>query len=75
MINYYLRPGNALVRINTDTKEIVNILNLPIQKTISKLDNEQYYNTIVNEASSWPTSDEQTFNSNYQEVLSILSNL
>ena len=75
MISYYTRPGEVYVKINSETFEIVNVLSLPTQKTISKMDNQQYYELIMSNISSWPTIDEQTFNAKYQEVLSILNNL
>lgn len=75
MNNYYIRPGQVFVKINTSTKQIINVLNLPIQKTISVLNNEDYYNTIVNQIMTWESTDEITFNNNYNEVYTYLNNL
>jgi NADH:ubiquinone oxidoreductase subunit D len=75
MKNYYIRPGGAYVRIDNDTKEIINILNHETQKTISKLDNLDYYNSIMIQIQSWEISDETTFNNMYNVVLSKINNL
>lgn len=75
MINYYLRPGNVYVRINESTKEIVNILNHPEQKTISKLTGTDYYNFIMTQINSYTSSDKATFDEAYNTVLSQLNNL
>lgn len=68
MISYYLRTGNVYVKINSETKQIVNVVNTPMQKTISKLEDETYYNNIVLQLENWVISDENTFTTNYNEV-------
>jgi hypothetical protein len=75
MKNYYLRPDQVYVRIDNDTKEIINVLNHGTQKTLSKLNNVDYYNNIITQASNWTVSDEATFNNMYNIVLSNLNNL
>jgi hypothetical protein len=72
MINYYLRPDKCLVKIDDSTKEIINVLNIPIQKTISKINNDSYYDSIISQVTSWQVSDENTYVTNYNEVLSLL---
>ena len=73
MINYYKRPGDVHVKINNETFEITNVLNLPTQKTISILNSQEYYNMIISNISTWQSSDEVTFNNIKSEVLSILN--
>ena len=68
MISYYLRTGNVYVKINSETKQIVTVVNTPMQKTISKLEDETYYNNIVLQLENWVISDENTFTTNYNEV-------
>lgn len=68
MISYYLRPGDVYVKINSETKEIINVVNTPIQKTISKLSDETYYNNVIVQLENWVVSDETTFTTNYNEV-------
>ena len=68
MISYYLRTGNVYVKINSETKEIINLVNTPIQKTISKLSDETYYNNVILQLENWVVSDENTFTTNYNEV-------
>ena len=72
MINYYLRPGNVYVKINLQTKEIVNVLNTNVQKTISKLNDDAYYNNVTLQVENWQVSDEITFITNYNEVKNII---
>ena len=68
MISYYLRTGNVYVKINSETKQIVNVVNTPMQKTISKLEDETYYNNVILQLENWVVSDETTFTTNYNEV-------
>lgn len=75
MKNYYIRPGQVYVRIDSDTKQITNLLMATTQKTISVLNNEDYYNTITNQAITWTIIDEYTFNQKYNEVFTYLNNL
>jgi len=72
MISYYLRTGNVYVKINSETKEIVNVVNTSIQKTISKLVDESYYNNITLQLENWQVSDEVVFTTNYNEVKNII---
>jgi len=73
MKNYYKRPGEVYVSIDTDTKEIINVLNLPQQKTISKLNSQEYYDKIIIEASNWETANEQSFTDVKTQVLALLN--
>lgn len=75
MKTYYLRPGYAIVRVDSESKEIVQVLNLQKHKRISKLDGNEFYNTIATQVTGWTASDEITFNSTYNEVLSSINNL
>lgn len=68
MISYYLRTGNVYVKINSETKEIINVVNTTTQKTISKLEDENYYNNIVLQLENWVVSDENTFTINYNQA-------
>ena len=72
MISYYLRQSVVFVKIDHNTKEVINILNLPEQKTISKLNSEEYYNNIVAQVPTWTESDETTFNQKKAEVLQLI---
>jgi len=73
MINYYVRQEVVYVRINHTTKEIINVLNLPIQKTVSRIIGDEYYNNIMTQIGSWTETDEVTFNSKKDEVMTNLS--
>lgn len=75
MVNYFLRPGGAYVRIDEDTQTISLVLNLDIQKTVSFISNNpEYYNKTLNEVNKWTISDQVTFDNNRNEVLAYLNN-
>lgn len=62
MINYYVRPDGAHVKVDTETKMVVNVLNIPTQKTISHIVNEEYYNNMLPQFSTTYTpTDEATY--------------
>ena len=74
MINYFIRPGNVHVKINTSTSQVDLVLNIPTQKTFSVImDNLEYYNNAVAQSSTWAVSDESTFESNKSIVLQELN--
>ena len=61
MINYYIRPDQAHVKVDTETKTVVNVLNIPIQKTISQISSEEYYTRMTPEFEKYTQCDEQTY--------------
>lgn len=61
MINYYIRPDQAHVKVDTETKTVVNVLNIPIQKTISQISSEEYYIKMTPEFEKYTPCDEQTY--------------
>lgn len=74
MINYFIRPGNAYVKIDTDTEIVSLVLNISTQKTISVIaNNPDYYNSMVSASASWSVSDQSTFDTNKTEVLTYIS--
>jgi hypothetical protein len=76
MKTYYIRVGGQVyVQIDSVTKKIINVVNIPTQKGISVLDNLDYYNMIMTQVQSWEISDETTFNNMYNVILSELNNL
>lgn len=78
MINYYLRPDGAIIKINEDNQTVAIIVNTNNQKIISYLTgNADYYNRISTDAVklNWPLSTELDFNNNKTEVLNYLNGL
>ncbi len=75
MKTYYNRAGNVYVEIDSETKQIINVLIIPTQKTISIINNIEYYNMISTQLNSWTLIDEITFKSKFDEVLNQLNNL
>lgn len=76
MKTYYIRGGGQVyVQIDSSTKKIINVLNIPTQKGISILENIDYYNMIMTQINTWVITDETTFNNMYNVVLSNLNNL
>ena len=74
MINYYIRPGGALLKIDDSTKIIDLVLNIPTQKTVSQVDNIDYYNQTVELISGWTVSDQVTYETNKTAVIQALNN-
>jgi len=76
MKTYYIRGGGQVyVQIDSSTKKIINVVNIPTQKGISVLENIDYYNTIMTQINTWVTTDENTFNNIYNVILTELNNL
>ena len=76
MINYFIRPGGAYVRINTDTQVVSLVLNVPTQKTLSAImDNAEYYNNTVSASATWAVTDQATYDANKTEVSNYLNSL
>ena len=75
MKTHYIRTGGVYVEIDSDSKLIKNVLNTPTQKTISVLNNLDYYNTIMTYVDTWTITDENTFKTNYDEVFNYMNNL
>jgi hypothetical protein len=74
MTNYYLRPGGAYIKINTDTEVVSLILNIGTQKTLSTIfNNPEYYNTAVSSSATWETTSQETYEINKTEVLNYLT--
>lgn len=74
MINYFIRPGGAYVKIETDIEAVSLVLNIPTQKTLSFISNNpDYYNATVSASTDWPISDQTTFDTNKTEVLNYLT--
>lgn len=76
MINYFIRPGGAYVRVNTDTQVVSLVLNVPTQKTLSAImDNAEYYNNTVSASATWAVTDQATYDANKTEVSNYLNSL
>jgi hypothetical protein len=73
MQNYFIRPGGAYIKIDSETKLIDLILNTETQKTVSNMNDINYYNTTVSASVEWPTTDQTTFDTNRTEVLNYLT--
>ena len=74
MITYRLRPDSVQVKLDSDTKTIINISNKDDQKILGRMANEEYYNRISTDAVNWPELTEAAFNASKAEVLAILNN-
>lgn len=75
MKTYYSRTDNVYVEIDSESKQIINVLILPTQKTISILNSIEYYNMILSQVNNWKLIDEITFKSKFDEVLNQMNNL
>jgi hypothetical protein len=73
MQNYFIRPGGAYIKIDSETKLVDLILNTDTQKTVSNMNDIKYYDTTVSASAEWPTTDQTTFDTNRNEVLNYLT--
>lgn len=73
MINYYVRPGGVILKIDDSTKIIDLVLNSPTQKTLSQVDNIDYYNQTTQLISGWTVSDQATYETNKTAVIQALN--
>jgi hypothetical protein len=74
MIRYYLRPQSVYVKIDTEKINVTNVINSSDQKLIGEFSGQDYVNQIIADSSKWATSDESSFNTQKDEVLSYLNN-
>jgi hypothetical protein len=73
MITYRLRPDSTQVKLDSDTKTIINISNRDDQKMLGHMTNEEYYNRVAIDAVNWPELTETAFNASKAEVLAVLN--
>ena len=75
MINYYVRPDGAHVKVDTETKVITNVLNIAVQKTISEISNPEYYDRMAPEFANWTASDEAAYTAAFNAVKAAIPGL
>jgi hypothetical protein len=78
MINYYIRPDGAIIKINGNDQTVINVVNNSNQKIISFITrNPDYYNKISADVISlnWSLSTQLDFDNNKTEVLNYLNEL
>lgn len=68
MINYYIRPDGAYVKVDTENKIITNVLDVPVQKTISQITNPEYYDRMALEFGKFVVSDEAAYTAAFDSV-------
>ena len=74
MINYYLRNNETFIKVDNTSQEVTLVLNLSVQKTISKINNPSYYNNLMEMVSGWTLSNQVVFETNRSQVLAELNN-
>jgi hypothetical protein len=75
MIIYKLRPDTIPVKIDTEAKTVINVVNKPDQKILGYMTNEDYYTNYVAGTESWPDSTEEEFNTAKAEVLAFINTI
>ena len=77
MINYYLRPDQAIIKIDEENKIAINVLIIGTHKFIGYTTNVEYVNNMINMASSGSLvpSDETAFNVALAEAKSFISGI
>lgn len=73
MINYYIRTTGLYIKVDTETEIVDLVLNIPTQKTLSKIDNPEYYQNTLETLSGWTVSDQVTYETNKTVVLQALN--
>ncbi len=75
MTEYYVWPGQSIMSLNHDTKEVINVLNIPNQSSIKKINELEFYNKMLTLIPNFQPTNEQVFRSTYQAALSNLNDL
>ena len=78
MINYYVRPDGAIIKINGNDQTVTNVVNEDNRKIISYFTNNLDYYTRMSEDAvrlNWPLSTQLDFDNNKTEVLNHLNGL
>ncbi len=75
MTSYYVRPDGAYVKADSETKTIVNLLDIPLQKTISQITNPEYYDRMASEFPNWTVSDEAAYTAAFNTVKAAIPGL
>ena len=77
MINYYLRPDQAIIRIDEENKVATNVLTIGEHKFIGHITNADYVNNMISMAGSGSLapSDETAFNAALAEAKSFISGI
>jgi len=77
MIKYYLRPDQALIRIDEENKVATNVRNLGVHKFIGHITDVNYVNNMINMANSGSLtpSDETAFNAVLAEAKAFINNI
>lgn len=75
MINYYLRPDQAIIKIDEENKIATNVLAIGTHKFIGHNTDVTYVDNMIAMANNniLIPSDEETFNAAKAEVLAVLS--
>lgn len=73
MQNYFIRPGGAYIKIDSETKIVNLVLNADVQKTLSSVNDIKYYDNTVSASVDWTPTDQTTYNINKNEVLNYLT--
>lgn len=73
MINYYLRPDGAHLRIDEDNKVATNVLTVGNHKFIGHITDPDYIDRMADVISKCTPIDESVFNAALQEAKSLLT--
>jgi len=75
MINYFIRPGGAYIKIDTTTQVISIVINRATQKILSSISNNiEYYLSVIDASAGWQSIDQTTYEENKTIVLQTLNN-
>jgi hypothetical protein len=75
MITYRLRPDGIPVKLDSEAKTVVNVVNKTDQKILGYMTSADYYTKVAADALNWPETTEEIYNTAKTEVLTSLNNL
>jgi len=75
MIDYYLRPDGAYLKMDTENKIITNVLAIGKHKFIGHNTDDNYVTGMMSMIDRMVPSDEQAFNAALEEARSFLNSL
>lgn len=75
MINYYLRPDGAHIKIDSENKIAINVLNTDNHKFIGHITNPVYVDNMIGMINKFTPATEEAFLQQLNEVKQHLASL
>lgn len=75
MINYYLRPDQAHIKIDDENKVAINVLTIGDHKFIGQISNPTYVDNMMTMLDRFTPIDQATFDAAFLEAKTFLNSL